>query len=290
MTMNIVFDHVKFDVDPFKIMNDEKILSNVTYSILKCAFASGGYVAGGFAHILCRGLFCDTHENKFDQIMNYLGTSRDIDHARPFSVAGHGDIDVFFPDENSLLDFWRGYHTLSHVGNVTNLPTISGAAVELVVNKSQRIQIITKYLSPIEEQMRGFDIFNGMIAINDSECVIPEGWTELNRKGILHVVNWESPFTIKRITKWVRNHKISSFSPETAKELTNKSLELITKFKAQPLTSLNGLPPLTHFDIMKKLKSMLHMLSSDDLLLLTSVYPVDEYNGAFSHLRQRAKI
>jgi hypothetical protein len=80
-----------------------------------------------------------------------------------------------------------------------------------------------------EEVMEKFDIYNAAVCITkDSEVLVPEGWEDLNTKGILHLQNFNKKYTFQRIVKWVQKHGYcGGFTPRAVEMMKEAQPELI---------------------------------------------------------------
>lgn len=244
--------------------------------IMQLAFTCGGYVAGGAARVILtpRESVSDHWEEVTLAVTRYMGKN--------------GDIDIFFPDATSLAEFWSAYEN-DGIINSAKLPKETmptGSGIE-ITSQNTRIQVITRFLNPIEDQLRRFDIYNAMVAFNDKTSFIPTGWVELERSRLLHVTNWSSIFVIHRLAKWRWKQSYLGLSPKTAGEIGSVAMDIIQQLKEKPRPNPWG-GTLTHSDIVNKLKRFLPHLTSDQLLLIATIQPIDSYEGAFGILRRRA--
>jgi len=193
-------------------------------NILSCAFQAGGYVAGGFATLVARSLLKnEDNDSLVLSARNHLGSPQWVEGTNNRNF-GCGDIDVWFPDESSLKDFMQDPRVVHNTAAAQGgrHQTISGAATEIVIPGSRggggaRIQVITKYLRPIEEQLSAFDIYNGAVAFTETSMVVPEHWDYLENNDMIHVSTWASPWTMNRLLKWCsRKRYYTQVSPATA--------------------------------------------------------------------------
>lgn len=300
--MDIVFNRRQFThEDPITGLRSRKAIDKLTHDVLKLVFNQGGWVAGGFARIVAHYYVLD-NEDVFaedDELENNdlcRAVDRHLDYGTPCDIKdpyrkfGKGDIDVFFEHQRQIDNFWRALQATGLKNNCKLEASVSGAAQEISINNCVRLQVIERYKGPIEDQLRSFDIFNAMCAFNDKQLLFPEGWDALERELMLHVQNWTSPFIISRVTKWCYRHGYTKLSPKTATEIGDVAMNLIQSFKEKPYSPAWGGPPMTHETIIKKMKRFLPQLTNDQLLLMTSVYPLDAYQGPLDVLRKRAGI
>jgi hypothetical protein len=99
-------------------------------------------------------------------------------------------------------------------------------ATEYLVNRDARIQVINKFLAPPIEQISNFDIYNGMVALTDNDVFYPEHFVELELASMLHVVTWESSWTINRFFKWMHRKGYDACTPSSAAHLAKKTFKL----------------------------------------------------------------
>jgi len=243
--------------------------------IMQLAFARGAYVAGGLARTVLTPRGGAPSDAAYEAVKLYVKSF-------------NGDVDLFFSDKRSLDAFWVDYSTdgviRAAAPKLTTLP--SGAAAEITLDEV-RIQVVNKLLVPIEEQLRRFDIFNGMVAFNEAETVVPHGWAELEEQNLLHVLNWSSIFVIHRLAKWHHKQGYTGLSPRTAAEIGSVALDIIDALRKNPRPTAWG-GQMTHNDVAKKLKRFLPYLSAEQLLLVSTIQPIDSYEGAFGILQRRA--
>lgn len=217
-----------------KTLRSCRAVNTATRDLLALVFEHGGYIAGGFGTVLARFIVAGIGQNSGDgiwePIREHLGSP--TPHAEkivgsPFHNVGCGDIDVWFTDEASLQGFLLDPRRLKMIdGHVVSInTTASAAAIEHIVNGDARIQTITKYLMPPQEQIEHFDIYNGMVASTNDKIVYPEHFVQLETNNMLHVANWNSPWTVNRLFKWINRKRYKSVTPATAHVLTQKAIE-----------------------------------------------------------------
>lgn len=257
------------------------ILRHHTLAMLEAAFRHGAYVAGGFAHVVAD----DVAKRR---VHEYLRVYERIDRSKQCWKGGRGDIDIFFQSSDGLDAFYAEIMANSAKYFTSSYEPASRSCVELDCDDVVSVQVITKYIGPIENVLADFDIYNAMVAFNDKELILPVGWKELNEQRVLHVANWTSPYVIHRINKWFNKHCYRDLSPATALELGTQALEIMNRLKKEPIEMPWG--KITADNVAHKLKRFLPRLTNDDLLMLLSVYPADVYNGAFTVLAHRGKL
>lgn len=244
--------------------------------IMQIAFTHGAHVAGGFARVVL---------TPRPETPDPLGSLTVVVEEY---MRRNGDIDIFFPDAPALAAFWNDYEydAVLRSAKLSRVTMPTGMAVEIALHGT-RIQVITRFVGPIEEQLRRFDIYNGMVAFNDKGGLVPTEWMALEEHKLLHVTNWSSIFVIHRLAKWQHKQGYLGLTPKTASEIGTVALDIIQKLKDKPHKNPWG-GELTHNDVAAKLKRFLPHLTAEQLLLISSIQPIDAYDGAFGILRRRA--
>jgi hypothetical protein len=290
--MALVTDNVEFDVlediNVVETLRVSRVIDKATYDILQLAFMHGAYVAGGFARLvasLMKSSKFDVNDDSIYTLVSYLSYDA---HQRQGA-----DIDLFFPDEVALSEFWKIYDVGANgiKSCCTRTMSFSAAARELIVNNRCRVQVIDRYVGEIKQQLSNFDIYNAMVAFNDHHMIIPKYWNDLEKEKVLHVSSWESPFIIGRISKWFRRHGYNKLSPKSITEIGDVTLELLKQLKVKP--NLNCPYPVTYDRVCRQLKKFIPQMTNEKLLMLMPLYSVDGYNehhGPLTELRHRAKI
>jgi hypothetical protein len=279
-----------------------------TYDLVMLAFKHKGWVAGGFARRLLHDLRFPplVDSSPGDQRWNfhiaqrtklYLGDRKiQKDPVRNTQ----GDIDLFFESTDDLWRFKLEFAELSfsigspYVNAWTTNIVVPKVYIEFVVNDTTRVQVVENHVGSIDDILNGFDIFNAAVAFNDQFFVSPEGWEELEQAGMLHVFNYKSPMIINRVAKWYGKHNLYKLSPQTADNLGSIALDVIKKLKDHPYEFATG-DTLNVDLVIEKLRQLLPMLSTEQLLLLSTVFSLDskesysELPGVMTILRRRFK-
>ena len=239
------------------------IMRKATRTLLGTVFKHGGYIAGGFAAILARHFVL--YEDVFEpddltyKISAHLGCPATASvNSHPRHNASCGDIDVWFPDEASLHAFMADPLRIDMVmsGAVAQTATSAGFGIELIIPGQARVQVITKYLRPIEEQLSRFDIYNSMVAITDDRVVFPEHWATLERRRILHVSSWTSSWTVNRFLKYLDRKGYTEVTPVTADSFLDEAIKALDWFR----NTRPGLPSAETADAVNK-SSLLRAIS-----------------------------
>lgn len=255
-----------------------------TIALITKAMQHGGYVAGGLVHRMMRQALRDP--TRLPNVLDgYLNPSERL-NVNPTSLTRYrrGDVDVFFTTPHGLAEFraWAG-KTIAG----PHLATSAGRAVEIHADNRIRVQAIERHVGPIEQVLRSFDMFNGMVAFNDREEVVPVGWEQLEHQSELHVVDWSSVLVISRIAKWFTRHEMKALTPESAALLAPRALEIAAALERSTVKTPLG--ALTPHDIATKFKQLLpHVPNANDLVLLSSLYSLDAYDGPLQQLARRS--
>ena len=285
-----------------RTLDPSKYLSQKSANLVRIAFAHDGFIAGGFAHVVTKYMQMSELDVEL-QVNHYLG-NRPL-NPNPIQNADRGDIDLFFPSEDALDGFMKEVKSAESQGYVHTNQNYPGFFTEVFVEDKHRFQII-HFTNNLIDTLNGFDIYNGMVALDAVSDVVPTGWHELIRAEMLHVHRWDtSPQIIKRLSKWVRKHRYAKLTPKTASEIGDAAMQCIKILKEKPwkpqwadLSAVKG-NPLTADNVVFTLRQFLPQMTNDQLLLLTTVYPMDERDkygqhaeprNPFSILRERAKI
>lgn len=272
--MEIKFTRRPTDVFQRLVSERPRLLRSQAEELLRTAFKHNAYVAGGFARVVTSAEGAPNDEKRQDRLWRYLEQHDPIDRSNRWWKVGRGDIDLFFQNHADLAKF---EHEVSRfpVFEKNRYPSPSGSCIEFDCDKCVCVQVVTRYVAPIEEQLKSFDIYNAMVAFNDKEMIMPHDWKDYEDSNTLHVVGWRSPFTVQRMRKWFWKHRYDKLSQETASELGIRALDIIARLKAQPLTTPFG--EYKHDKVVYALKEFVPHMTNDELLMLTSLYPEDSY-------------
>jgi len=209
----------------FNIIGDLKkhmCFNSVSARLLQTALENGGYIAGGFGTLVARHYlldgFKDLEDGVFDAMRKHFGQPGMADGNSVFKNAGCGDVDVWFPNIKNLSAFMHDQRRTDLIASkqVVVTPTLTGAALEHLVERDTRIQVITKWLQPLKDQIAAFDIYNGAVAVTENTITVPEHWELLEKANTLHVSTWASPWTINRFLKWIDRKGYKNVTPSTA--------------------------------------------------------------------------
>jgi len=240
MSEAIVFKEFRFDKPLLQQFAEDRVLCSQTRELLQTAFDHGGYIAGGFGTVVARyavmGRIKKGHDPGWhDPVRRHLGDPERLSKKadKKWRNVGCGDIDVWFPDQASLSGFLNDDRRLQGIKNtyIDIDTTVTAAAIEHVVQNDARIQVVTRYLMPMLEQISNFDIYNGMVAVTNDKIVYPEHLPQLEEKSMLHVVTWASPWTINRFFKWMHRKGYENVTPATAHALAQQAFEAHEKWQ-----------------------------------------------------------
>lgn len=123
------------------------------------------------------------------------------------------------------------------------------------------------------ENVSGFDLTNSKCYIQQGLAYYTDKWVELRQKNMIHVDTWAKPLkTIKRIVKYSHRHKYKSLTPQTEKEIIEKSIEILHKANETPdefVEEKNSKYVST--PLLTTMRSFLPMLSPENILLIASI-------------------
>lgn len=229
----LVFKEHVFEKPLLQQFAEDRVMCAWTRSLLQTAFDHGGYIAGGFGTIVARhavvGIVKKGHDADWhDPVRRHLGDPERLNaNAGQWRNVGCGDIDVWFPDQASLNGFLNDERRLFGISKnyISIDTTVTKAAIEHVIEKDARIQVVTRYLMPMIEQISHFDIYNGMVAVTNDKIVYPEHLPQLELNSMLHVVTWDSPWTVNRFFKWMHRKGYTNVTPATSQALAQKAIE-----------------------------------------------------------------
>lgn len=301
------------DVKPLKPLLDAidtrlvtRALNRKVVATIDVAFDHGGYVAGGFARFMAGHLHPDMPPVDEDKLcdglvrnfMLHQHVSEELIKKQPYWRCQASDIDIWFPDEQHLNDFFADERTMKQLGSSGVIETSSpeGAAREFVVHDA-RVQVITAYLGERHDRLSTFDIYNSMVAFNRDTLTVPQGWLDLESRKMLHVVNWDSPWTLRRVFKYLDRKGYTSVTPPTAKSLT-EHMALAMKCMAETKDPVEWRRSAMYKRtgarspraLFSRFKGAFPSFTNEQLLFLASLRPLDRYNHAFNLLRERGGV
>lgn len=296
--MGIVFVEHNFGFDPIADLYASGVLFQETYELLTAATERGGYIAGGFAVLIGRKRIveCCTCSELDIAVANHLGNDswRMLSPSAPswHKKISHADIDVWFPDVASLAAFT---HVVRDVKNCTVESTVTNTATEYCVRGKQRVQVVTRYLMPMHEQLSRFDILNSMAGIRGNVLTVPENWCALEASRTLHVEHWKSPWTVSRIMKYMRRKGYTHLTPETAACVVDEAVKACEYVHAHPDVGAAAvgiaMNPFRRArmggNLPWLLKSMFSSFTDEQLVLLSVLCHTDTYNAAMHEVIKR---
>ena len=313
-------DAIRFETRPlpFRLlvkMFREGILTGKTCHLLRVVFDHGGYIAGGFGTLMARWFVLEEGKRIYNlqsRVRGHLKHPVDPRLAPPMLPTWRlnsncADIDVWFPTEAAAQAFLNDPRRLKLVGEggVWAGETVTGTAVEHLVPGDARIQVITRFVMPIEEQLSRFDIYNGMVAFTEDVMVLPEHWEALEREHVLHVSTWKTPWTVNRFFKWLQRKGYQHVTPATADHLVEAAIETLLWFKEhegemtkedmQQAFDRNTL--LKHValyptNVQELLRPIMSTLTAERLLELSAIFrPAPRhYDRAMQEIRKRMPL
>jgi hypothetical protein len=306
---NLKFFYTKLPMPLLDDLKNQRILKGTTRGLLGIMFEHGGYIAGGFGTILARHYLLHNRESDEDfeqHVRRHLGYPSKTEGKGKFVNAGCGDIDVWFPSQEAVTRFMndaRVPNACLQYGIEVN-PTLTGAAVEYLVEGDARIQVVHRWVKPLEEQIHAFDIFNGAVAFTNTVCVTPEHWELLESGNMLHVSTWASPWTINRFFKWVNRKGYTAVTPATAEHVygrVHKALDWKEKWGEETAIADERIKQAIYNDRLKRrfilqggfraqefLRSLMPGLTGEQLLEVSALFPEPiKYDFAMQEIRRR---
>jgi hypothetical protein len=216
------FDHFKFVDKTFKtVLSDSQNCDYLTpkkqrsfEKLLLSIFDHRGYVAGGFARV---------------SALSFLKGDQSLDDYMLRNRGQNIDIDVFFNDNAGFLSFCEEARAL---GFETSR-SLGGFCQDIIISIGFKVQAVSFKFAPPEEQMRAFDIVNAMVAFTSDKLIISDEWFKHEAKNEIHVANWHSRMTLKRIGKWTRRHNIDNVSEQTAKNVSSMVFDLLSEYNSK---------------------------------------------------------
>ena len=275
-------------------------LTDGTLKLLALALEHGGYIAGGFAVVVARHLLLQ-QPDLFAAILRH--TRGQVGQYGGY----HGDIDVWFPNAASLNQFLNDPRrlTAASINQFLDTPlrltgtvvkrTVTGSAIEYVVDGDVKVQVVTRWLRPIEDQISHFDIYNAMVGLTNTTLVVPEHWEELERANVLHVHQWNSSYTMKRLFKYIYKKGYKALSPTTTDHLYDEVCKACEQHGAPTnysylgasLVECRGRMGLFQY----RLKPIIASFSSEQLLQLSSLFTTrSNYDHAMQEIHRRMPV
>jgi hypothetical protein len=210
------------------------VLMPCTLRLLRVVFDHSGYIAGGFAAAVARSLLGMGKQpnDLYSNTRRHLGMPRSHP-THMYQNAGCGDIDVWFPDQVSLDGFMQDERvkSLSDDPRIGRQTTKTGV-YEFIIDGDARIQVITRYLRPMVEQLQGFDIYNSMLAMTDDQLLVPPEWEWLEQQRMIHVTTWSSPWTVNRVMKYFYRKGYQHLTPAAANGFYDAVMAAIEFYKS----------------------------------------------------------
>lgn len=284
------------------------VLDPNTKQFMQLAFQHGAYCAGGFAALVARHTFFPgTQETLMSDVSNHLNRNRQVlpNNSSQYACTGKGDIDLFFPTSFAISNFYASDAVFNLLGSSawSRSSALGLAREHFFAQGTEKVQVITKYVAPIKEQLSTFDVYNAAVAFNDNHMFVPVGWKELEKTRTLHVNRWNQ-FTATRVTKYMLKKGYTNLSSKTASEIYDKALEALKEsaemmakgqVPSEKLTDFPASSAIRAFGVTtpRKLARRLHPYLSSftnaQLLELSVLCPQGNYNEAFKMLINRGE-
>ena len=199
-----------------------EITSEVCENLLKqeiftISFNAGGWIAGGFAREIFLSIR-SPEKSRFKDIYDYI-------------KVGRGDVDIFFPNKESLEDLLSTAVRHKLMYTKTKFTTSAFLGIQKDVSVHLKVQLVdTFFYRDTFEAFENFDFANSCYAIvkEDSKFYVigMKYAIQADAAGVLHVKKSNSPYTIQRMYKYLSKrglHKISNESKDVVYDLLIRS-------------------------------------------------------------------
>ena len=292
---------IEFDIIPLCGFPSSPLVSEQTRELIEHAFSHGGYVAGGFALLVARAQ-CVGELTKVDD--NVLRTGHRFNKntlvtGGKFAGTMNTDVDVFFPTIESRDACLESFSVRDALDRWPCRDSVTGSSLEIFVDGVEKVQIIRKFVAPVFDNVRRFDMFNAMCAFDAANLYVPKGWLELEKQRALHVANWNK-WTVGRIFKYFSRKGYEVLTDETAAIFFDEAVKALAILPVQSEAdkllrgpwmndALKELKELTPFKVWsketlaKRLRAFYGSMSASQLLLLSGVGG-DPGTDSYGHL------
>lgn len=262
-----------------EICAEKRLFKPYVKTFIELAFSHGGFIAGGFARQVMTPMF-DPREEAEDLgtvIHDYLGMGRNIERKNRWWKVGKSDIDIFFRTAKGRDSFFAAILKDASLASIPIFDSKTLACKEFDCGDVS-IQVIVMCAGAVEDVLSSFDIENAMIAFDATHRYISSNWLELENTKTFHVANWSTcSYSASRTFKWLQKRDYSQLSKETAKEFPWRAIKEVEEIKKKSDLSDYELGSL-NWRLSHKLKVMMPMLSSSDIVLLLGLMTFDNYN------------
>lgn len=262
-----------------------RCLNEDTKRLITFAFNHGGFVAGGFAReVLTPMRALDANDDGQEseplawRVNRYLKRDSVIDRKNPWWKALRGDIDIFFPTINSRTAFFKAVALDNVLSKIPVFDSKTKACKEFDCEDTS-VGVVVMCQGDVEDLLSSFDIQNAMIAFDDEYVYRDSSWLDLEAAKTFHVASWStSTYAVARTFKWFSRRGYERFSLKTSREFPRRAMDEAAKLRAKPGLSEPDLH-LLDYRLFAKLRAMLPLLSSEDIVLLMNVIPADNYGS-----------
>lgn len=215
------------DLGSILIKNKDLISFFDNSQVIQLAFDAGGWIAGGFP----REIF--NLENPFDSLeMN----KTDFAQLKEDYLCKGGDIDFFFKDKQSVSALQnqelikKGFSERSFGFALTGVAFETSKSNVTESSTAFIVQLVNKFFyNDVEETFRGFDFYNSCYAIQKlkDEYILTylKKAVDLDQVSTLRINHVNSPYTIKRIVKYMKRKNIDKIEDESIQKI----IELVYK-------------------------------------------------------------
>lgn len=215
--MDLSWEEYKPEADPVRLLHDSRgqvpILPYQSGVILDRAFACGGYVAGGFARMLLRSYKFGTDLVNDTSLYLNLGQIE-----RNWHLSGKGDIDVYFPNLQSIRRFWNLMNQVE-IPDAERQLSVTGTGTNIYIKKMYKFQIMTAFVGDEKEMLSSFDLVNSMVSFDGKRFMFEKRWNTLEQNKLVHVHRYVTPNTVKRVAKYIERRGCEGITDETSETM-----------------------------------------------------------------------
>lgn len=248
-------------------------------SIAMTLFGCGGYMAGGAARRWLRMQKAKQAKTALDEY-----SARDEWTRFRISLREQGDIDFFFPDEES---YFRATMALRHDFAIELVESATGAAMQFTIS-DVKYQLVKFDFAPIEQMLESFDIVNACVAYTLNTVTYSDKWEILELRKELDVINWTSPHTICRVARYCQKNELTLHRHASAK-FAEYAVKHAIELRANPIDGHGEWRrKFSHKTLLTWLSVMLPQMTNSDLVLLSAAYANEKYDWAVRELFDRS--
>jgi hypothetical protein len=282
-----LLDFTKLETEPFDVIDAlfkyEFISNTHVLKALAKALEDGAMISGGFA---CR---------MFNASRDPL-TEKDV--MKKYVHKFEGDVDIYFPSIEVERVFRQRVDSSRNNQPTTRLTFDNACATTWRPRQVGGLNVVLQAVNagkfPVQtcdELWKTFDISNACIGINKSGFVIPQGYRELNEKGLLHVRDFKYLWVANRMRKWFSKHdNLSELHAECIDDFNSFLLKAFIELKVPKYTPVGEVTQEKFVESLLKRKSFSRHVMSSTLTLLSVYKPPSNYNFALKELMSRSPV